>query len=216
VHAIEAVTERTREAQPLTLLGRLARFGCCNPGLRNSAGFPLGSETTKPTDMHREDRTFAGVRVVREVSANMDDVVAKLRARMGRLTIAAVIDMAQKARSADDFESDARQFIPESGFVIFDEIDHGAWLQIYGLGLKSLRWIFGNPIIAVTMIRHDATAGLFVPMELLFTENPNGEGSAITYVVPSSLIAIDDNPSLLAAAKRLDEKLEALMVSALG
>jgi hypothetical protein len=53
-------------------------------------------------------------------------------------------------------------------------------------------------------------------MELLFTENPNGEGSAITYVVPSSLIAIDDNPSLLAAAKRLDEKLEALMVSALG
>jgi uncharacterized protein (DUF302 family) len=173
-------------------------------------------ETTKSTETHREDRTFAGVRVVWKVSASMDDVVAKLRARMGRLTIAAVIDMAQKARSADDFESDARQFIPESGFVIFDEIDHGAWLQRYGLGLKSLRWIFGNPIIAVTMIRHDATAGLFVPMELLFTENPNGEGCAITYVVPSSLIAIGDNPSLLAAAKRLDEKLEALMVSALG
>jgi hypothetical protein len=41
-------------------------------------------------------------------------------------------------------------------------------------------------------------------------------GCAITYVVPSSLIAIDDNASLLAAAKRLDDKLEALMVSALG
>jgi uncharacterized protein (DUF302 family) len=167
-------------------------------------------------ETRREDRTFAGVRVVRKNSGNMDAVVAKLRARMGRLTIATVIDMAQKARSVEEFESEAQKSIPESGFVIFDEIDHGAWLQRYGLGLKSLRWVFGNPIIAVTMIREDATAGLFVPIELLFTENPNGEGCTITYVVPSSLIAIDNNIALLAAAKRLDDKLEALMVSALG
>jgi uncharacterized protein (DUF302 family) len=173
-------------------------------------------EMTKSTETRREDRTFAGVRVVRKVSANMDHVVAKLRARMGRLTFSAVIDMAQKSRSVDEFESEARKFIPESGFVIFDEIDHGAWLQRYGLGLKSLRWLFGNPIIAVTMIRHDATAGLFVPIELLFTENVGGRGCVVTYVVPSSLIAIDDNPPLLTAAKRLDDKLEALVVSALG
>jgi hypothetical protein len=43
-------------------------------------------ETTKSTETRREDRTFAGVRVVRKVSANMDDVVTKLRSRMGRLT----------------------------------------------------------------------------------------------------------------------------------
>jgi len=54
-----------------------------------------------------------------------------------------------------------------------------------------------------------------VPIELLFNESPDG-GCAVTYVVPSSLIAIDDNAPLLAAAKRLDDKLEALMVSALG
>jgi hypothetical protein len=51
---------------------------------------------------------------------------------------------------------------------------------------------------------------------MLFTESPDGEGCAITYVIPSSLIAIDDNPPLLAAARRLDDKLEALMASALG
>jgi uncharacterized protein (DUF302 family) len=163
----------------------------------------------------REARTFAGVRVVRSVSANMDDVVAKLRARMGQVTFAEVIDMAEKARSVDDFESEARKSIPESGFVVFDEIDHGAWLQRYGLGRKNLRWLFGNPIIAVTMIRHDPTAGLFVPIELLFNERPDG-GCTVTYVVPSSMIAIDDNPPLSAAAKHLDDKLEALMASALG
>src|ERR1700730_5827371 len=103
------------------------------------------SETTKFAGPGREDHTFAGVRVVRKVSTNTDDVVGKLRARMGRLTTAAVIDMAQKARSVDDFESEARKFIPESGFVFFDEVDHGAWLQRYGLGLKSLRWLFWKP-----------------------------------------------------------------------
>jgi len=174
------------------------------------------SGTTNFTGGRREDRTFKGVRVVRNVSAKMDDVVAKFRERMGQLEIAAVIDMAQKAGSVDEFESEARKFIPESGFVIFEEIDHGAWLQRYGLGLKNLRWLFGNPVIAVTMIRHDATAGLFVPIELLFTENAAGEGCTITYVKPSSLIAIDDNLPLLAAAKQLDEKLDALMASALS
>jgi uncharacterized protein (DUF302 family) len=172
-------------------------------------------ETMKSAETGRQDQNFAGVRVVRKVSLNMDNVVARFRERMGRLTIPAVIDMAQKAKSVEDFESEARKFIPESGFVIFDEIDHGAWLQTYGLKLRSLRWLFGNPIIAVTMIRHDATAGLFVPMELLFTESPDGKGCVITYVVPSSLIAIDDNPPLVAAARRLDDKLETLMASAL-
>lgn len=173
------------------------------------------SVTTRSAGANREERRFEGVRVVRKVSADMDVVVAKLRARMGQLSFAEVIDMAQKARSADDFESEARKYIPESGFVIFDEIDHGAWLQRYGLGPKSLRWLLGNPIIAVTMIRHDPTAGLFVPIELLLNEGPDG-GCAITYVVPSSLIAIDDNPPLLAAAKRLDDKFEVLMDSVFG
>jgi hypothetical protein len=102
------------------------------------------SETTKLTGRAREDHTFAGVRVVRKVTANMDDVVATLRARMGRLTTAAVIDMAQKARSVDDFESEARKSIPESAFVIFDQIEHGASLQRCGLRLKSLRRLFRN------------------------------------------------------------------------
>jgi uncharacterized protein (DUF302 family) len=171
------------------------------------------SEAMDLTRPRREEKTFRGVRVVRTYSAPMDAVVASLRARVGRMSFATVIELSRKAVSVEDFEFSTRNLIPESGFVIFDEIDHGAWLQRYGLGLKSLRWIFGNPIIAETMIRHDATAGLFVPVELLFTELPDGKGCAITYVVPSSLMTIDDNVPLAAAADRLDRKLEALMAS---
>jgi hypothetical protein len=66
------------------------------------------------------------------------------------------------------------------------------------------------------MIRHDYSAGLFVPVELLLAEADDGAGCTITYVGPSSLIAVGDNPELLAAAQALDAKVEALVASAVS
>jgi hypothetical protein len=74
-----------------------------------------------------------------------------------------------------------------------------------------LRVIIGNPLIAITMLRHDFTAGLFAPVELLLLEEADGRGS-LTFVTPSSLMVIAPNEPLLTAAQRLDEKLEALAV----
>ena len=67
---------------------------------------------------------------------------------------------------------------------------------------------------AITMIRHDITAGLFAPVEILVTEKERGPGTTITYVRPSSLMVIEVNPPLHSAAKALDEKLEALIAKA--
>jgi len=69
--------------------------------------------------------------------------------------------------------------------------------------------VIGNPLIAITMLRHEVTAGLFAPVELLLTEEENGT-SALTYVVPSSLMVVEPNPPLLSAARELDAKLAAL------
>jgi hypothetical protein len=57
-------------------------------------------------------------------------------------------------------------------------------------------------------------AGIFVPIELLLAESDDGATCNVTYVVPSSLIAVDVNPQLLSAAKALDAKAEALVASA--
>ncbi|MGJ0507431.1 MAG: hypothetical protein ACR652_09895 [Methylocystis sp.] len=56
--------------------------------------------------------------------------------------------------------------------------------------------------------------GLFAPVEVLVAENERGPGATITYVLPSSLIVIEENPPLLEAAKALDEKLNALIAKA--
>jgi hypothetical protein len=55
------------------------------------------------------------------------------------------------------------------------------------------------------------TAGLFAPVELLLTDETGG-GSALTYVLPSSLMVVEPNPPLAAAASDLDAKLAALAV----
>ena len=66
------------------------------------------------------------------------------------------------------------------------------------------------------MIRHDITAGLFGPVELLITEDVDGGGTTVTYVLPSSLMVIDDNPPLLKASEALDAKLAALVAEGTG
>lgn len=64
------------------------------------------------------------------------------------------------------------------------------------------------------MICHEILAGLFAPVEILVTEKKDGAGTTVTYVRPSSLMIIEENPPLLEAAKALDEKLGALIAKA--
>jgi hypothetical protein len=71
-----------------------------------------------------------------------------------------------------------------------------------------MRVILGNRLIAVTMLRHDVSAGLCAPVELLVMDE--GAGSSVTYVKPSTLMVVESNPELLSAAEELDAKLAAL------
>jgi uncharacterized protein (DUF302 family) len=124
-----------------------------------------------------------------------------------------VATLAKEATTEAEFIQRVQErLIGESGFVLFHEINHGGWLPRFGINRRVVRWILGNPLTAITMIRHDITAGLFAPVEILVTEKERG--TTITYVRPSSLILFEVTPPLQAAAKALDEKLEALIAKA--
>jgi uncharacterized protein (DUF302 family) len=64
------------------------------------------------------------------------------------------------------------------------------------------------------MIQHDITAGLFAPVEILVTEAEDVAGTVITYVRPSSLMALKENKPLMDAAAKLDKKVDDLISSA--
>ena len=112
--------------------------------------------------------------------------------------------------SWESYEREVQSHVGPSGFMLFAQFDHGAWIKKAGIDRKVLRVVIGNPLIAITMLRHDVTAGLFAPVELLITEEEDGPAAPLTYVVPSSLMVVEPNEPLRAAAMALDAKLAAL------
>jgi uncharacterized protein (DUF302 family) len=160
-------------------------------------------------------KPFQGLRIEVDTLVSFDEVLSRLRRLMGDARMPEFAALAKVAMTEAEFAQKVEErFIGESGFTLFHEIDHGGWLPRFGINKRSVRLILGNPLIAITMIRHDITAGLFAPVEILVTEKEGGAGTTVAYVRPSSLIVIEENPLLHKAAKALDEKLDALISKA--
>jgi hypothetical protein len=156
---------------------------------------------------------FDGVRLRFDSTKTFDAVVEALLDDVGRAPVP-INDFAKRFDSWDSYADEVASHVGPGGFMLFGLFDHSSWLTKTGIEQKVLRVVIGNPLIAITMIRHDVTAGLFAPVELLITEEAGG--SAVTYVVPSSLMVVAPNPPLLAAALELDAKLQALVARITG
>jgi uncharacterized protein (DUF302 family) len=151
---------------------------------------------------------FDGVRVRYDSAKDYDELLAALLADIGEKPLS----LNELATTTDDWQSYQARVEPHagpSGFMLFNMIDHGAWITKAGIDRKVMRVVLGNPLIAITMLRHDVSAGLFAPVELLLVDEGDGR-SSLTYVKPSSLMVIESNPELLSAAEELDAKLAAL------
>lgn len=160
-------------------------------------------------------RSFSGVRTIVDTRVQFDEVLRRLKSEMGDASIPGIIALAKEARTESEYiDGITTRHVGRSGFMLFAVIDHGGWLTAFGIRRRTVRLILGNPLIAITMIRHDITAGLFAPVELLVTEHENRKGTNLVYVKPSSLIVIDENEALRQAAESLDTKLSALVTSA--
>jgi uncharacterized protein (DUF302 family) len=151
---------------------------------------------------------FTGVRLRFDSNKSFDDVLSSLLADVGDKPLP-INELAAKFESWESYKKELESHVGPSGFILFAKIDHGAWIKKVGIRRKVLRAIIGNPTIAITMLRHDLTAGLFAPVELILIEEGDGRCS-LSYVRPSSLMVVEKNDALLDAAKQLDFKLQAL------
>lgn len=161
----------------------------------------------------RETR-FDGVRVRYDSAKSYDELRAALLADIGEQPVP-INDIATATGDWQSYRERIEAHVGPSGFMLFGTVDHGAWVTKAGIDRKALRVILGNPLIAITMLRHDVKAGLFAPVELLLAEEDDGH-SSLTYVKPSSLMVVEPNPELLSAAGRLDAKLAALAEKVTG
>ncbi|KQH79758.1 hypothetical protein AO501_13620 [Mycobacterium gordonae] len=157
--------------------------------------------------MSASETPFQGVRVRYDSAKSYDELVTALLADIGDQPVP-LAEVTKPSDSWRSYQAGVEPHVGPSGFMLFALIDHGSWLPNAGIDRRALRVILGNPLIAITMLRHDVTAGLFAPVELLILDEPNG--SSLTYVKPSSLMVVEPNPELLSAAEQLDAKLAAL------
>jgi uncharacterized protein (DUF302 family) len=151
---------------------------------------------------------FNGVRLRFDSKKSFDEVLSSLLADVGDKPLP-INEVAANSESWDEYKKEVESHVGPSGFILFATIDHGAWIKKVGIRRKVLRVIIGNPMIAITMLRHDLTAGLFAPVELILIEEDDDHCS-LTYLRPSSLMVVEKNEALLDAAKQLDSKLQAL------
>jgi heme-degrading monooxygenase HmoA/uncharacterized protein (DUF302 family) len=159
--------------------------------------------TTNPREI-----AFNGVRLRFDSKKSFDELVSALLADIGEKPLM-IDDLPAKFDSWESYKAEVESHVGPSGFILFAVMNHGAWIKKVHIQKKVLRVIIGNPLLAITMLRHDLTAGLFAPVELILIEEDDGQ-SSLTYVRPSSLMVVEINEPLLAAAKELDEKLQAL------
>ncbi len=160
---------------------------------------------------------FEARRVRVESARSFEEVLLNLQKVVGKTTIPQEPPQEQSSvPTREQFEQAIQQEVGESDFTLMFAMDYRHWLPLFGIQRKVMRWILGNPLIAITMIRHDITASLFAPVELLLVENESGEGSTVIYDIPSSLMVIEPNPALLTAARVLDHKLERLVSRVTG
>ena len=151
---------------------------------------------------------FDGVRVRYDSDKSYDELLAALLADIGDKPVL-LNDVATSTGGWQSYQERIESHVGPSGFMLFNLIDHGAWITKAGIDRKVMRVILGNPLIAITMLRHDVTAGLFAPVEVLVMDEGEGR-SSLTYVKPSSLMVVEPNPELHSAAQELDAKLAAL------
>ena|ERR1700742_3842581 len=167
------------------------------------------------THIAPHEQTFIGVRITLASDKDFDTLVADLLADIGDTPASLGTDYLSPTTDWDEYQDSIRGRIGPSGFMLFALLDHTGWINVAGIHKKLLRVVLGNPLIAITMLRYDLSAGLFAPVELLITEQDNNR-STLTYVKPSSLVAIHPDELLQPAAEALDEKLAALVAKAVG
>jgi uncharacterized protein (DUF302 family) len=114
------------------------------------------------------------------------------------------------ATNAADFKKIFKAREGRSGFMRFLTIDHGSWLGHFDRPSKAILYVLGNPLVAITMMKHDIGAGLNVPVRMYIYEGEDG-AARVGYDLPSTLMSGLDNAAVTDAAHKLDTKLIALV-----
>lgn len=144
-----------------------------------------------------------------------EDVLAAFHEQVGALEEIGWDAIPAASSNTEDLERRVREVLGPSGFTRFLTIDHGRWISMRGTPTKFIQFTLGNPMIAITMMKHHIEAGLDVPVRLAIYEDADGK-VRVVFNTPSSLMSGLANKDVEAAALKLDAKMMALAEAITG
>jgi uncharacterized protein (DUF302 family) len=145
-----------------------------------------------------------------ELSADFDEFTRSLEQLLGRFDPNSLRGLDADPQSV---EERLKASEGEEGLMLFDVQDHGQLLNVYRTPKKAKQYVLGNPLIAITMTRHDIRAGLYAPLRMFVYES-GGRRAQVEYDQPSSLFGQFGNPDVTSVAQSLDAKLRNLIKKA--
>ena len=154
--------------------------------------------------------------VVYATTRSFDDVVQAFESVVDTLEDGGFSSITAAAKDVADFEARVNAKIGPSGFTRFLTLDHGDWLNFFGKGGQARQYVIGNPLIAITMLRHDIRVGLNVPVRVYIYRDDASGTTRFEYDQPSTLMSGLDNNDVMAAAEKLDDKLSTLAEQVTG
>jgi uncharacterized protein (DUF302 family) len=142
-----------------------------------------------------------------EISADFESFTQALERSLGRFDYSLYKDLETDPRSV---EKRLKELAGEEGLMLFNVQEHGRLLNIVGSPRKAKQYVVGNPLIAITMTRHDIRAALYAPLRMLVYE-ADDRSTQIEFDQPSSLFGQFNNPDVTTVARSLDTKLANLI-----
>lgn len=144
---------------------------------------------------------------------NFAEVVRSLEAATGVFDEAQMKSRAAAGASPVNATDAINAMAGPSGFMRFAAWDHGTALRLTGRpAVDAVRFVIGNPTIAVRMTSRRISSALYAPLSLLIAGAERG-GTYIEYDRPSTLFAQFDDAEIAGVASELDQKLDALIQS---
>jgi uncharacterized protein (DUF302 family) len=147
-------------------------------------------------------------------SKSFEDIVAALKAAVGRPDMVKFLIATKGAQTFRELENAVQRSLGSSGLMMFMELDHGGILRKEtGMGTpKNVRFLIGNPLIMKEMAKHVPDAGSYAPVTILVDQRP--DGVHLSYDRMASFLSPYGNAEALKVARDLDANVEALLTSA--
>ena len=162
-----------------------------------------------------EAAAFTATHVTIPSSKPYEQVIQSLESVLGEDDSRSFAEMVGATGTWDEFVRETEQRIGESGFVIFAQIDHGAWMSLVPQHMKGKLYVIGNPLIAKQMLEHAPEVGLYVSVRIYVYEDERGT-TRIDYDEVSPIFERFGNERVNEVARGLDQKLEELAKVAVG